>query len=129
MMSALLAPLNDIAREAGRGLRERAVAAIVTAVLALVAVGFLTMAGFVTLARAIGVPHAALVFALLFAIAAAAAFLVGRAAAARRAARAEAVVRGAIAELSKDASAVAGKSRALLPLAAFVTACILARRL
>lgn len=128
MAGVLLGPLNHITREVGRGLRERAAATIATATLAIVAIGFLTTAGFIALAGATGAPLAALAFSLLFALAAAAAYQRGRAAAAQRAARVEAASRSAMVGIKQCAGAVAGRTRALLPFAAFVAAYLLARR-
>jgi Na+-driven multidrug efflux pump len=128
MLGALLTPLNRIAREVGCGLRERAAATFATITLAIVAIGFLTTAGFVILSGTIGVPLAALAFSLLFAFAAAVACLVGRAAAARRDARIEAARRSAAHRIAQSAGAKAGQNRSLLPLFTFVAAFLLARR-
>lgn len=115
-------------RETAGGLRTQVTAAVVTAVLGVVAIGFLTTAGVVLLAGAIGVPLAAVAFSALFGLSALAAHLVGRAAAARRAARLDAAHRTASIEIARGVAAAAGRTRSLLPLAAFLAAFVLTRR-
>lgn len=128
MLGALLTPLNQIAREVGCGLRKRAAATFATVMLAIVAIGFLTTAGFVTMSGAIGVPLAALAFSLLFAFAAVAAYLGGRSAASHRAARVEVARRTAALRIAQGAGAKAGQTRSLVPFLAFAAAFVLTRR-
>ncbi|SEO14596.1 hypothetical protein SAMN04490248_1028 [Salinihabitans flavidus] len=120
-------PLRDLARAVVNGAGIRAATAIATALLAIVAIGFLVSAGLVALMGWIGFPAAALVFAVLFALLALAVYLLGRAASARTAAR----VRAARSRTESDialATALARSARPLLPLAAFLAAFVLARR-
>ncbi|MDZ4136825.1 MAG: hypothetical protein U1D06_14730 [Paracoccaceae bacterium] len=127
MALPLITPLRDIACAAVGGVRAQAITGIATAILAVVAVGFLTAAGFVALAREIGMVAAAVVFSAIFALAAVAAHLVGRAIAARQSACLAAARRRAEGDIAL-AGALVGPVRPFLPLVAFLAAFALARR-
>ena len=120
-------PFRDLVRAVFSDAGTRIAAAIATALLAVVATGFLVSAGFATLMRVIGFPWTALAFASLFALLALAAHLFGRVLAARRAARVMAARTRAETDIAL-ATALARSARPLLPLAAFLAAFVLARR-
>ncbi len=120
-------PLRDLASTAVRGAGIRATMAIATALLAIVATVFLVSAGFVVLMREVGFPVAAMAFAALFAMLALAVHLIGRAVSARQAARTMAARNRAETGIAL-AAVLARSARPLLPLAAFLTAFVLARR-
>lgn len=121
-------PLRDLAGTTVRSAGIRATLAIATALLAIVATAFLFSAGFVLLMRGVGVPGAAMAFAALFAVLALVLHLVGRAVCARQAARTLAARRRAETDIAL-AAVLARSARPLLPMAAFLAAFVMARRL
>lgn len=121
-------PLRDVTRVALRGAGLRAAFTFLTALLSFVAACFLVTAGFVSLLQVIGLPLTALVFAILFAALALTAHLVGRALSARHAARILTAKNRASADIAL-AVVLSRKARPLLPIAAFIAAFSLTRRL
>lgn len=95
--------------------------------LATAAVVFLTVAGFSALVPRIGLPWAALGFAVIFAVLALEAWGLNRACAERRQRRAAAARARLTAELAA-ATAVLGTVGAIAPITAFLAAFALARR-
>jgi len=106
----------------------RAAATAATVFLVVVAVAFLVAAGLVALTAKTGFTVAALVFAAVFAVLAIAVYFVGRVLSARRAAKILAARNRAAADIALT-TALARSARPLAPLAAFVAAFVLARRL
>lgn len=127
MMLPLLAPLRDlIAGHAGKA-AEQAATTTATFLLAVVAAGFLTAAGAVSLAAVIGFPLAALVFSALFTALAAGVHFYARHRARRRAAQIASAEGRAIADAAM-ASAVVKLAVPLLSLAGGIAAIVMARR-
>lgn len=120
-------PLRDLARAAVGGAGIRAATAFATALLAIVATAFLVSAGVVVLMRAVGFPVAAMIFAALFAVLALAVHFWGRAVSARQAAR-NMAARNRVETDIAHAALLARSARPLLPIAAFVSAFVLAWR-
>lgn len=128
MALPLLDPLRDLASATVRRMEFRAVALVATACLLVAATGFLATAGFAALMPVLGLPATALVFATLFALLALAMHLFGRAMSARQARQARAAQKRAETDVALVAT-LARSARSLLPLAAFLAAVGLARRL
>jgi hypothetical protein len=127
MMLPLLAPLRDlIAGHAGKA-AEQAATTTATFLLAVVAAGFLTAAGAVSLAAVIGFPLAALVFSALFTALGAGVHFYARHRARRRAAQIASAEGRAIADAAM-ASAVVKLAVPLLSLAGGIAAIVMARR-
>ena len=119
--------LRDLISRLPQAAAGRVLAAAVPLVLATVAVAFLTVAGFSMLARQIGLPWAALCFAVIFAVLALAAWALEQAHAARRRRRAAQAQARLAAELAA-ASALLDTVGILAPITAFLAAFALARR-
>ncbi|RYH07244.1 hypothetical protein [Tropicimonas sp. IMCC6043] len=128
MALPLLAPLRDLlAAQAGDAAKRVAMTAATTTLAALAA-SFLVAAGLAALTAAAGFPVAALLFAVLFAALALAVHLLGLARASRRAEQLEAERTRFTSDVLL-ATALGRSARPLLPLAAFLAAFALARRL
>jgi hypothetical protein len=127
MALPVLTTVCDLLRVRADDVAGRVLIVLATALLATVAGVLLTAAGLVALAREIGFPGSALVFALLFALAALATHLLGQRLAARRLARVAAAQSRAAADIALAAT-LARSSRPLLPVVAFLAAFALARR-
>jgi len=119
--------LRDLVRAGIGDAGTRVATAAATALLALVATGFLVSAGLELLMRLIGFPAAAVAFAALFALLALGVHLYGRMLAARQSAQVMAARTRAETDIAL-ATALARSTRPLLPLAAFLAAFVLARR-
>jgi hypothetical protein len=128
MALPLLDPLRDMALATVRRMEFRAVTLVATACLLIAATGFLATAGFAALMPVLGLPATALVFAALFALLALGMHLFGRAMFARQARQARAAQKRAETDVALVAT-LARSARSLLPLAAFLAAVGLARRL
>jgi len=126
MVVPLWAPLSKIVRARISDAGARTATMIATVSLAAVAAGLLVSAGLAALTQLTGFPAAALVFAVLFALLALAAHLIGRAVSARHAARARAAQTRALNQIV-TATALGRSAAPLLPLAALVAAFIVAR--
>lgn len=127
MRPELAAVAREAAAAAARSVSELAIGLTAQIALATTALGFLTAGGFALLAPKIGPAAASFAFAAIYSGLALAALLSRRMAAARRrrrAAEAQDRIAGALA----TARALAGAAGAFAPLAAFVSAFLLARR-
>ena len=119
MILPLWQPLRDAMSTAIRDTGDRAVTALVTLALVVLALGFGVAAGLAALVPVMGFAGAALVFAALFAAMALGVHLAGRVRATRRAERIAHARQRAMADIA-TISTTAGAVRPLLPLLAFV---------
>lgn len=128
MALPLLAPLRDLLAAEARDTARRGAMTAATVFLGAVSTSFLVAAGLVALTAAAGFPVAALAFAALFAALALILHLLGRVQSTRRAAR----IAAARSRVRSDivlVTALGHSARPLWPLAAFLTAFVLARRM
>lgn len=119
--------LRDLTLRLPQAAVGRVLAAVVPLLLATAAVVFLTVAAFSVLVPSIGLPWAALCFAVIFAGLALAAWTLEQARATRRRRRAAQAQARLAAELAA-ATAVLGTVGAIAPITAFLAAFALARR-
>lgn len=127
MALPLWEPLRDTVRAVCSDAGARVATAIATIGLSIVAIGFFVSAGFAALMPLIGFPATALTFGALFTLLALVAHLWGRKVSARRIAKVTAARTRVNADIALAAT-LARSAQPLLPLAAFVTAFVLARR-
>jgi hypothetical protein len=124
-------PLCAAARSAVNDARDRALTALVTAVLGVLAAGLMVSAGLVALSRVIGFPLAGGLLGVALALLALAVHLSGGARARRRAeriAQANDRARADLAQAAALAGTLARAARPILPVAAFLAAFLLAQR-
>ncbi|EEW26672.1 hypothetical protein [Rhodobacter ferrooxidans] len=131
MAAQFAALLRELTARSGEALMGRIIASLASAVLLIVALGFLTAGGFGFLAARIGAPMAALTFAALFAVLALLVDAISRVNAKRRRQQAEAARAQLTSQVSTQvaAASLVLKSAGWLPLlAAFLAAFALARK-